>query len=162
MSPKAKPIPDGFHTITPHIVVKDAAKAIEFYQKAFGAKDQGRMFGPDGKRIMHAKILIGNSLLMLVDEFPEWKCLGPLSIGGTSVGLHLYVEDADSVFQRAIAAGASVKMPIMDAFWGDRYGKLADPFGHEWAIATHIKDMTPEEMRIAGEKAMAEMQAQKK
>ena len=140
-----KPIPDGFHTITPHIVCRDAPKALEFYKQAFGANELHRALTPDGK-IMHAAVQIGSSIMMVVDEFPEMKCLGPQSIGGSPVTLHLYVEDADSVFNRAVKAGAKPTMPINDAFWGDRYGQVADPFGHSWSIATHQHDYTPEEM----------------
>ena len=148
-----KPIPDGFHTITPHIVCRDAAKALEFYREAFGASEIHRALTPDGK-IMHAAMKIGNSMLMVVDEFPEWKCLGPQSIGGTGVTMHMYVEDADALYNRAVKAGAKVTMPINDAFWGDRYGQIQDPFGHSWSIATHTHDYTPEQM---GERMKAQM-----
>jgi len=166
MTPKTKPIPDGFHTLTPHLVVREAAKAIEFYKKAFGAEVKGVLNGPDGKSIMHASLKIGDSFLMLNDEFPpfdnaqgfqEWKCLSPQSVGGSSVTIHLYVEDVDAVYNRAVSVGATATMPVMDAFWGDRYGKLLDPFGHEWSIAIHKEDLSPEEMKKRGEAAMAEM-----
>ena len=143
MKSQVKAIPDGFHTLTPHLVVKGASDAIEFYKKAFGAQEIGRMAAPDGKTIMHAQIKIGNSIVFLVDEFPQMGCKGPLSIGGTAVTLHLYVEDVDAAFNRAVAAGAQVTMPVADAFWGDRYGRLADPFGHHWSLATHKEDLTP-------------------
>jgi PhnB protein len=153
MNAAVKPIPEGMHSVTPHLVCAGAADAIEFYKKAFGAIEGGRMPGPDGK-LMHAQIKIGDSHVMLVDEFPDWGSVGPKALGGTPVTLHLYVPDADAVFQKAIDAGATVKMPIADMFWGDRYGVVTDPFGHSWSIATHIKDMTPEEMAAAGKQAM--------
>ena len=141
-----KPIPDGFHTLTPHIVVSDAAAAIDFYKEAFGAKEAMRMPGPGGK-IMHALIQIGDSKVMLNDEFPEMGgALSPSSLGGSPVTLTLYVPDVDRTFEQAIAAGATVKMPAADQFWGDRYGMLTDPFGHLWAVANHIEDLTPEQI----------------
>ena len=145
-SSKPKPIPEGMHSLTPHLVCAGAAEAIEFYKKAFGASEGGRLAGPNGK-LMHAHVTIGDSSLMLVDEMPEWKCLGPKAMGGSPVTIHLYVEDVDAVVAQAVAAGAQVTMPVADMFWGDRYGQLVDPFGHKWSIATHIKDMTPEEIR---------------
>jgi uncharacterized glyoxalase superfamily protein PhnB len=148
MAAKAKPIPEGFHTLTPHIVVKDAAKAIEFYKKAFGAEEVMRMPGPGGK-IMHADLKIGDSHLMLVDEFPEMDCHSPQSLKGSPVHLHVYVPDVDAAFKKAVAAGATASMPVTDMFWGDRYGKVTDPFGHKWSIATHQKDMTPAEIAKA-------------
>jgi PhnB protein len=146
MSSRIKPIPSGFHTLTPHLVVKGASKAIEFYKKAFGAEEIGRVAGPDGKSLIHADLRIGDSHVFLVDEFPEMDCRGPESIGGTSVTIHMYVEDVDAAFGKAVAAGAQVKMPLSDMFWGDRYGVLVDPFGHAWSIATHKADVTPEEI----------------
>jgi len=125
----AKPIPDGFNTITPHIIVSDAAKAIEFYKKALGAQEIERFATPDGKGVMHAQLKIGNSMLMLGSEHPP-ECLSPKTRGGTSVSLFLYVENADATFDRAVKAGCTVKMAINDAFWGDRYGQVVDPFGH--------------------------------
>lgn len=148
-----KPIPEGMHSITPHLTCAGAAEAIEFYKKAFGAVEMGRMAGPGGK-LMHAQLRIGDSPIMLVDEFPEWGGKGPKALGGTPVAIHLYVPDADAVFTTAVAAGATVKMEMADMFWGDRYGVVIDPFGHMWSIATHIKDMTPEEMAQAGKAAM--------
>jgi PhnB protein len=153
MNAAVKPIPDGMHSVTPHLVCAGAADAIEFYKKAFGAVEGGRMPGPDGK-VMHAQIKIGDSHVMLADEFPDYGSVGPKALGGTAVTLHLYVPNADEVFQRALDAGATVKMPIGDMFWGDRYGIVTDPFGHSWSIATHMKDMTPEEMAAAGKAAM--------
>ncbi|MCB1534703.1 MAG: VOC family protein [Rhodoblastus sp.] len=156
-APKAKPVPDGFRTVTPHLICAGAADAIEFYKKAFGATEMFRLPGPDG-RLMHASIMIGDSMIMLVDEMKEMGALGPKSRGGTPVGIHLQVEDADALFARAVAAGAAVKMPVMDMFWGDRYGVVVDPFGHEWSIATHIRDLTPDEIAAA---ALEAMKAQK-
>lgn len=140
-----KAIPDGYHTLTPYMTVRDAARAIEFYKQAFGAVEKGVMKGPDGK-VMHAELRIGDSLFMLADEFPQYGSLSPLSTGGSGMGLHIYVEDVDSAFDRAVKAGAKTEMPVTDMFWGDRYGKLADPFGHKWSIATHKRDMSREEM----------------
>ena len=136
---QAKPIPQGMHTVTPHLVCAGATDAIAFYKKAFGAEELSCLAGADGK-VMNAMIQIGNSRLMLVDEFPEWRSFGPKSLKGTPVTLHLYVEDVDSVFQRALAAGARIKMPVSDMFWGDRYGIEVYPFGHLWSIATHVRD----------------------
>lgn len=145
MSP-VKAIPEGFTTITPHLVVDDTAKAIEFYTKAFGATHRYTMPGPDG-RVMHAEVMIGDSILMLCDSFKEYGNLSPLTLGGTSSSIHLYVENADEAFDRAVKAGATSIMPVTEMFWGDRYGKVSDPFGHEWSFATHVKDMSPEEMK---------------
>jgi PhnB protein len=157
MATQVKAIPDGYHTITPYLAVRGAADAIEFYQRAFGAVENCRMPGPDG-RLMHAEIQIGDSRVMLGDEWPEMGgALSPLSRGGTTGGLCLYVPDVDASFDRAVAAGATVKMPVADMFWGDRYGKVVDPFGHEWSLATHKEDLTPEEMMRRGEEAMAQM-----
>jgi len=146
-----KKIPDGFHTITPHLVVSDAKGAIEFYKKAFNAEEITRMASPDGK-IMHAMIRIGDSFLMLNDEYPDMGAKSPKGIGGTPVTINLYVEDADRVFNQAIKAGAQTDMPLADMFWGDRYGKLKDPYGHHWAIATHIQDLTPDQIQKAAAK----------
>ena len=143
-----KPIPDGVHTITPHLVCAGAADAIEFYKKAFNAIEIHRMPGPGGK-LMHGAVRIGDSMVMLADEFPEWGSKGPKILGGTPVTVHMYVDDVDAVFAQAVAAGATPAMPVADMFWGDRYGMLIDPFGHSWSVATHIKDMTDEEMQEA-------------
>ena len=151
-----KPIPDGFHTLSPHLIVQDAAKAIEFYKKAFGAVEVGRMPMPDGKLLGHAHLKIGDSSLFLSDEMPGMGSKAPPSGGGGPVGLHLYVEDVDAAFQRATAAGATAKMPPADMFWGDRYGVVTDPFGHKWSFATHIKDLTPAEMQAAMKDAFAQ------
>ncbi len=150
---KVKPIPDGMNTVTPHLVCRDAAKAIEFYKKAFGAEEQMKLTTPDGGKLLHACLRIGNSAVMLADEFPDWGSVGPEALKGTPVVIHLYVRDADSVFDQAVKAGATVKMPLEDMFWGDRYGQLQDPFGHIWSIATHVRDVSFEEMEQAA-KAM--------
>jgi PhnB protein len=156
MSHRIKPIPAGFHTLTPHLVVKGAGKAIDFYKKAFGAQEVGRLLAPDGKFVMHADLKIGDSHVFLVDECPEMGSRAPESIGGTPVTIHMYVEDVDATFKKAVAAGAEVRMPVADMFWGDRYGILADPFGHSWSIATHKADLTPEQIRKGAETACSE------
>lgn len=152
--PQVKPIPDGMHTVTPHLVCAGAADAIDFYKKAFGAVEGSRLAGPEGK-LMHAQIRIGDSAIMLMDEFPDWSSFGPKTLKGTPVTIHLYVENADAVFERAVAAGAKIKHAIADTFWGDRYGVLEDPFGHAWSVATHIRDLSAEEIRQAFQKACA-------
>jgi PhnB protein len=146
-----KPIPEGMHSLTPHLICAGAAEAIEFYKKAFNAVECMRLPGPNG-RLMHASLKIGDSTLMLVDEMPEHGALGPKALKGTSVFVHLYVENADATVERAVAAGAKVTMPVADMFWGDRYGQLEDPFGHKWSVATHVRDVKPEDMQ----KAMAD------
>jgi uncharacterized glyoxalase superfamily protein PhnB len=150
---KVKPVPDGLHTVTPHLICATAADALEFYKKAFGAVELMRLPGPGG-RLMHASFKIGDSMVMLADEFPDCDSLGPKSRGGTSVTLHLAVEDVDAFAKRAVDAGAKITMPIADMFWGDRYGQLADPFGHRWAIATRVRNMTLEEIKKAAPKKM--------
>jgi len=152
-----KPIPDGHEGLIPHLVCKQAAKAIEFYKKAFGAEEVHRMPGPDG-RIMHAALRIDGKFLFLADDFPEYcggKEKNPNALGGTSVVIHRYVKDTDAAIDRAQKAGATVTMPATDMFWGDRYGQIKDPFGHMWAFGTHIKDMTTEELVQAGKDAFA-------
>ncbi|HEX5458235.1 MAG TPA: VOC family protein [Candidatus Nitrosotalea sp.] len=149
-----KSIPDGYHTVTPTLTVRGASDAIEFYKKAFGAQEIMRFPGPDGKTIMHAEIRIGNSSIMLNDEIPQMKCLSPQSVGGATSGIFLYVKNADDVFNKAVAAGAKPQMPMMDAFWGDRFGSLIDPFGQVWSVATHKKDMTPDELKKASDEFM--------
>jgi PhnB protein len=151
-----KPIPEGYHTLTPFLTVRDAARAIEFYKEAFGAKERGVMKGPDGK-VMHAELTIGDSIIMLSDEWPEFGALSPLSSGGAGMGLHIYVDGVDAAFDRAVKAGAQIEMPVTDQFWGDRYGKLKDPFGHKWSIATHTKDMSSDEMKRSMDDAMSQM-----
>jgi len=147
-SSKVKPVPEGMHTVTPHLVCKGAAAAIEFYKKAFGATETGRLPGKDGK-LMHAAVKIGDSTVMLMDEMPEWGALGPTSLKGSPVTMHIYVDDVDKFAQRAVDAGAKITMPIADAFWGDRYGQLEDPFGHHWSVATQVREVSPEEMAQA-------------
>jgi uncharacterized glyoxalase superfamily protein PhnB len=147
MNRTVKPITSGFHTLTPHLIVKGASTAIDFYKKAFGAQEVGRMAAPDGKSILHADLKIGDSHVFLADEVPKIGYQGPESVGGTPVTIHMYVEDVDAAFDQALAAGAKVSMPLSDMFWGDRYGVLADPFGHAWSIATHKEDLTPQEIR---------------
>ena len=146
----AKSIRDGFRTVTPYLTVKGAAQAIEFYKRAFGAQEVQRMNGPDGKTVMHAEIKIGDSIVMLADEFPQGS-RSPQTLGGTTAGIFLYVPDVDSAFKKAVDAGAKATMPPADMFWGDRFGKLADPFGHEWSMATHKEDLTPRGDREARE-----------
>jgi len=148
MTETVNPIPHGMHTITPHLVCNGAAAAIEFYKEAFGAVEVDRLAGPDGK-LMHAMLRIGDSALMLVDEFPEMFALGPNARGGSSVTIHLSVADVDASFRRATAAGAQVRMPVMDMFWGARYGLVQDPFGHLWLIATQVRNLTMAEITEA-------------
>ena len=152
----AKPIPEGYHSLTPYLVVDHAAQAIEFYKRAFGARERMSMPSPDGK-IAHAELEIGDSLMMLADAFEQSACRPPKELGGTTGGVFLYVEDVDSVFQQAVDAGATVTRPLEDVFWGDRYGRLRDPFGHDWQIATHTRDLSPEEMQAGAQEAMASM-----
>ncbi len=140
-----KPIPEGFHTLTPHLVYAGAADAIAFLVKAFAAVELSRLEGPGGS-IMNAQLRIGNSMLMLVEEFLDWGSFGPKALKGTPVTIHLFVEDVDAVVARAVAAGATVTMPVADMFWGDRYGLLQDPFGHQWSVATHQRDLSPEQI----------------
>ena len=139
-----KPIPEGCRTVTPHLTINGTSDAISFYQKAFGAVERNRSVGPGGL-IMHAELEIGDSLIFMNDEFPQ-GAKGPVALGGSPVTIHLYLEDVDAVWQQAVDAGAKVSMPLMDAFWGDRYGVLEDPFGHRWALATHKEDLSSEEI----------------
>ncbi len=145
-------MPKGMHTVTPHLICAGAADAIAFYKKAFGAVEDGRMPTPEGK-IMHAQIRIGDSTVMLVDEMPQWGALGPNALKGSPVTIHLYVPDADAVAARAVKAGATLKMPVADMFWGDRYGQVTDPWGHNWSIATHVRDLTSKEIGEAAKAA---------
>ena len=141
-------IPEGMHTVTPHLVCSHAAEAIDFYVKAFGAEEVLRVPAADG-RLMHACLRLGDAAIMLVDEFPEWECMGPKTLQGTPVTIHLYVDDADASAARAVEAGAKLVMPVQEMFWGDRYGLLEDPYGHRWSVATHVRDVTPEELQQA-------------
>lgn len=150
---QVKAIPDGMHSLTPHLVCRDAAAAIEFYKMAFGAIELFRLPMPDGK-IMHACVLIGDSQMFLFDEMPEMGAHGPQDLKGSPVTIHLQVQDADASFARAVAAGATVTMPVADLFWGDRYGRVRDPFGHHWSIATHTRDLSPGQIFEAATAAM--------
>jgi len=143
-----KPVEDGMHTVTPHLVCAGAADAIAFYGRAFGAVEVMRLPGPGGK-LAHAAVRIGDSMLMLQDEFPDWDASGPAALGGTPVTIHLSLPDVDSAFERAVEAGAIARMAPADMFWGDRYGVVEDPYGHRWSMATHIRDVSPEEMAAA-------------
>ena len=149
-----KPIPDGMHSLTPHLTCAGAADAIEFYKKAFNAVEEARLPGPQGK-LMHAMLRIGDSALMLTDEFPEMGGFGPKSLRGSPVVIHLYVENVDAVVKQAVAAGAKITSPIKDEFWGDRTAMLNDPFGHKWMVSTHMRDVSPEEAKAAAKKVMA-------
>ncbi len=152
IKPNVKPIPEGMHSLTPLLTCAGAADAIDFYKKAFNAVEVSRLPGPKGK-LMHASLRIGNSALMLTDEFPEWGGLGPKLLKGSPVTVHLYVENVDAAVEQAVAAGAKITMPLADMFWGDRYAQLEDPFGHRWSVATHTRDLSPAEIQQAMGKA---------
>lgn len=156
MSERVTPIPPGFHTLTPHLTVRNASEALEFYKKAFGAEVLHVSHMPDG-RVMHASIRVGDSMLMLNDEMPEHGALSPLSTGGSGVTLHIYTENVDDSFARAVSAGATVKMPLADQFWGDRYGLVSDPYGFQWSLATHVRELSPHEMEREQEKVFSAM-----
>jgi PhnB protein len=161
MAVSAKPIPEGFHTVTPALVVRDAVKAIDFYKKAFGAQELVRMPSPDGK-IMHAELKIGDSVIFLSDEMPmPGSVKSPQSLGGSTCTLNVYVPNVDDVFKQAISAGGKESMPVADQFWGDRYGTLVDPFGYSWGIATHKEDLSPAEMRERSQQFFASMSQRK-
>lgn len=149
-------IPKNYHSITPVLIVNNGDEAIEFYKKGFGVEERYRMKGPDG-RVAHAELKLGDSVFMLSDEYPEMECHSPKTIGGSPVSMYVYVDDVDSVFNKAISAGAKALDPVKDQFWGDRHGRLEDPFGHLWSIATHKKDLSEEEMKKAGEAAFSQM-----
>jgi PhnB protein len=151
-----KPIPEGYRTVTPYLAVEDAAEAIEYYKRAFGATERGRMDAPGGK-IGHAELEIGDSLVMLSDALPQFPTRPPQELGGTSVSIFMYVEDVDAVVQQAVEEGATVTMEVDDQFWGDRFGTVQDPFGHLWSISTHVEDVPPEEMAERAKAAMAAM-----
>ncbi len=151
-----KPIPEGLSTLTPYLAVDDASKAIEYYKRAFGAKERTRMHGPDGK-IGHAELEIGDARFMLADPFPQSSTTSPKELGGTSASVFMYVEDVDATVEKAVEEGATVTMEVADQFWGDRFGTITDPFGHVWSIATHIEDLTPEEIEERGKAAFAAM-----
>jgi PhnB protein len=150
-------VPEGYHSINPYLVVRNAAKAIEFYKKVFGAEERFRMHGQDGKTIMHADLKIGDSAFMLTEESTEMKTLSPESIGGSPVSMYLYVKDVDQVFNQAVSEGATLLSTVRDQFYGDRSGYLRDPFGHLWSVATHKKDLSPEELRKAAQAFLEEM-----
>ncbi len=145
---KVNAIPQGMHTVTPHLVCAGAMDAIEFYKQAFGAQEITRLPGPDGQ-LMHAQLRIGDSSIMLVDEFPERGSFGPKALKGSPITVHLYVDDADAFVARAVKAGATITMPVEEMFWGDRYGQLEDPFGHHWSVATHVRDVSQAELATA-------------
>ena len=161
MPAQARPIPQGFHSATPYLTLNDAARAIDFYKRAFGAQEVMRMDGPGGK-IGHAEIKIGDSIIMLADEMPGCASRSPQSLSGTTAGVFLYVENVDKVFNQAVSAGAQVETQLADMFWGDRYGRLKDPFGHSWSIATHKEDVAPAEMSKRMQEAVAKMGQQTK
>lgn len=146
---KPQPIPPGFHAVTPHLVVRDATRAIDFYRRAFGAEESFRMTSPDGRVVMHAELRIRDSVVMLAEENEAQGTRSPLALGGSGCTIALYVDDCDAAFARATAAGAKALMPPADMFWGDRYALVADPSGHAWSIATHVRDVSPDEMRAA-------------
>jgi PhnB protein len=153
MTSAVKPIPEGYHSVTPYLIVDGATQAIQFYKDAFGAKERFRMPGPGGK-VMHAELEIGDSVVMLADEFPDMNVRGPKSFGGSAVSLYIYMEDVDAVVARAVKAGATLSKPVADQFYGDRTGQVEDPFGHRWGVATHVEDVSPEEIgrRVAAMK----------
>jgi uncharacterized glyoxalase superfamily protein PhnB len=152
---KVEPIPKGYHSVTPGLAIRNAAQAIEFYKNAFGAKERTRMNGPDGSTVMHAELQIGDSRIMVGEEMPQMGHPSPQALNGTPVNLHIYVKNADKVFDQAVRAGATVQQAVNDAFWGDRYGQVKDPFGHSWGIATHKRDLSPKEMKKAAEEFFA-------
>lgn len=160
MPTAGKPVPEGYRTVTPYLTIKNAGEAIDFYRRAFGAEEIVRMPGPDGRSVMHAELRIGDSMLMIADEWPTGDCKSPKTLGGTSVNIFLYVPNVDATFQKAVAAGANASMPPTDMFWGDRYSKVVDPYGHSWGIATHKLDMTPEEIQKGQKEFMAKMAKQ--
>ena len=155
MAQQVKAIPDGYHTITPTLTIRDAARAIEFYKKAFNAQQLYRMDGPDGK-VVHAELKIGNSIFMLGEENPAMGCNSPKSLNGMTISLYLYVENVDAAFAQAVKAGATVVMPVTEMFWGDRHGQVTDPFGHRWSLATHTEDVSPEQLKQRAQKFFAQ------
>lgn len=153
MADNVNPIPEGYGTVTPSLTVRDCAKALDFYKEALGAEERMRAPGPEGS-VWHAEIQVGDSVVMLNDEYPEQGARGPQTLGGTPVGMWVYVEDVDAAFERAVDAGAEPSMPPADMFWGDRMGSVVDPFGHKWTFATHVEDVSPEEMQKRQKEAM--------
>lgn len=152
-----KPIPEGFTSVTPMFMFKDCRKAMEFYKNAFGAQERYAMPGPDGKGVMHAELLIGNSIVMMGDEHPMQQCKSAETLGSSPISFYLYVDNVDAAFRRAVEAGATSEMPVQEMFWGDRAGSLRDPFGYSWMLATHTRDLTPEEIQEGAREAFAEM-----
>lgn len=152
-----KPIPEGYHSLTPMFMFKDARKAIDFYKRAFGAQENYVMPGPDGKGVMHAEMRIGNSIIMLGEEHPQESCQSAETMGGSPVSFYLYLDNVDEAFRVAVAAGAEIRMPVQEMFWGDRMGSVQDPFGYSWSLATHSRDLTPEEIRQGAQEFFARM-----
>lgn len=152
-----KAIPEGFHSVTPMVMFKDARKALEFYKRAFGAQELFAMPGPDGKGVMHAELRIGDSIIMMGEENPHEPCKSAETIGGSPVSFYIYLENVDAAFRRAVEAGAETRMPVQEMFWGDRVGTVQDPFGYAWSLATHVKDLTPDEIRQGAQAAFAGM-----
>lgn len=156
---KVDPVPKGYHTVTTVLTLPDVKAAIEFYKKAFNAEEKEICYDASGKKVMHAEIKIGDSIIMMGEEFPQMGCLGPQKLGGTPVSMFLYVDNVDAWFERATKAGATASMPVADMFWGDRWGQLTDPFGHKWGIATHTADLTPEQIKKGQEEWEKSMMA---
>jgi PhnB protein len=154
---KVEPIPKGYHSISPGLVAKNAVEALEFYKRAFGAKERNRNYMPDGKTLMHAELQLGDSVFMLSEEFPNMKVLSPQTIGGTSVSMYTYVKDVDKAFEQAVSAGGSVTTPVADMFWGDRMGQLIDPYGHVWTLATRKRNLSKQAMEKAAQEWAANM-----
>ena len=159
MPDSVRPIPEGYHSLTPYLAVRGAAEAIDFYTRALGAQERVRMPGPDGRTIMHAELSIGDSMIMLSDEMPDMDCRSPQALGGSPVGFALYVEDVDAAFDRAVGAGATVVQPVANQFYGDRSGSIEDPFGHKWSLMTHVEDVPPAEMKRRMEEMYSKMGA---
>ena len=157
MAGKVRAVPEGHHTVTPHLIIKGAGEAMDFYKKAFGAQEVMRMPGPGGRGVGHGELKFGDSYIYVAEEFPDMKCLSPKSLGGTPVGIHLYVDNVDAAFKQALSAGCKETMPLTNMFWGDRFGKLADPYGHEWSLAQHMEDVPPQEMAKRAEEAFKQM-----
>ena len=156
-----KPVPEGHHTVTPYLTVRGAARAIDFYRRAFGAEEIARMPGPDGTSIMHAELKMGDSRIFLGDEMPAMGCRSPETLGGSASGIYLYVRDVDETFRLAVEAGATAKRQVEDMFWGDRCGTVGDPFGYDWTLATHTEDVAPDEMKRRHAEFLKEMRAGK-
>ena len=162
MTRASKPIPEGFHSVTPSLILRNAAQAIDFYKRALGAQERMRMAGPDGKGIMHAELKIGDSIIFISDESPQSSAKSPQTLGGSTTVLNLYVPDVDASFRQAVSAGGKETMAVADMFWGDRYGTFADPFGYTWGLATHKEDFSPQEMAERAKAFFANIQQQRK